>query len=943
MFRSRKMYRELSAVVLISALISLPAVAMSTTYYVDDTGGNDGNNGLTPATAWKTITHAAATVPTGTSGTPNVIMVAAGTYDNTTNTETFPINFTNNYVSLTGAGSGTTFIDAENLNDALDVDAMSFSVSGFTFQNAPDAIEISEGGFTITGNVFDTTVSDGIYANRSTSNLTSDFSYPTVSITGNTFMTTTRGIEFYVRIDSDYATENLTMSIGDVVITGNAFPLTGGTGIEVSGFYIEDLLNGTATVGNFTASNNTFTNGFYGIDYDSQIYYVEDSQITVGNVDVSNNTSTDQAGVVIDIDYWDVEDVYGDSSITLGNLTVSNNNITSDTIANPGCRGIDIDGIGDIEDIFDETVVTTGTTSISNNSVNVNDHGLYLYISYIEYLGEEYWGDTVQVTLGPINITDNTITSVADYGAYVEYYDMAYETYGQSQVILQPLAVTGNTIYSYDEAFIFYVSYWGDNMDEDSSLLVQNITIVNNTFFSTNNGGAIFDIDEAAYDMSGNSNVTVESMNISANDFVSSSGDALYFLFDDFAYYMYDNSSFLMNPITINGNGIFATNGDGIYIEYYSYYVASNMEDNSSAVTPDWIITNNTIDVTGGYTGIDLYTYSNPDDNYDHASAHYGSMLIDNNLFNINVDAGMDYGVYLYIEDVVEDAYGPTTTTFGDITITNNSMYALDNTGIYLYYNDIGYDFTGAPTLTMGDIEIASNLINTAPTGIEGYFDNLYAEDAATVTFGEFNIHDNTLTNISNTGIFAFYYNVNNDPGSASLTIGAPIVTDNIITGSSATGDGIIFEVVNDSDDITFGLTTITGNSISGFDTGIYLEDIEEASISCNYLENNAQYGILLENDGTNFPVNNNSFVNNNVGLSIGDGSHAVVDAENNWWGDKLGPVACASCNGVNPGTTGTIDYDPWLVYQIQQSRCGKPFPWVMFTPATTGMSPLTP
>ena len=90
--------------------------------------------------------------------------------------------------------------------------------------------------------------------------------------------------------------------------------------------------------------------------------------------------------------------------------------------------------------------------------------------------------------------------------------------------------------------------------------------------------------------------------------------------------------------------------------------------------------------------------------------------------------------------------------------------------------------------------------------------------------------------------------------------------------------------------------------------------------------------------------VTNNSFVDNTTwGLSVDDGYTAVVNAENNWWGDKLGPGARASCNGVNPGTMGTVDYDPWLTHRPHPFRCGQPFPWILFTPATTGMSPAVP
>ena len=46
--------------ILLSSLVMMLALAGSVSaaeYYVDATGGEDTNNGLTPETAWKTLTH----------------------------------------------------------------------------------------------------------------------------------------------------------------------------------------------------------------------------------------------------------------------------------------------------------------------------------------------------------------------------------------------------------------------------------------------------------------------------------------------------------------------------------------------------------------------------------------------------------------------------------------------------------------------------------------------------------------------------------------------------------------------------------------------------------------------------------------------------------------------------------------------------------------------
>ena len=115
------------ALVLSLGIVVLPmaspvAASPGTTYYVNAATGDDGNTGLSPDQAWKTITHAVNTVPAGGSlADPNIIQVAAGTYNNTTNGEIFAITFDNTYVKLSGAGAATTTIDGEGAGTILDI------------------------------------------------------------------------------------------------------------------------------------------------------------------------------------------------------------------------------------------------------------------------------------------------------------------------------------------------------------------------------------------------------------------------------------------------------------------------------------------------------------------------------------------------------------------------------------------------------------------------------------------------------------------------------------------------------------------------------------------------------------------------------------------------------------------------------------------------------
>ena len=116
-----------------------------TDFYVDGTNGDNINNGSTPATAWKTITHALNQVPTLMvldDQNRATVHVAASTYDTVMvegDAETFPLIMVA-YISLKGAGYADTIINAEQTNNVIE----------FTKEEeSGDTITLD--GFTITG------------------------------------------------------------------------------------------------------------------------------------------------------------------------------------------------------------------------------------------------------------------------------------------------------------------------------------------------------------------------------------------------------------------------------------------------------------------------------------------------------------------------------------------------------------------------------------------------------------------------------------------------------------------------------------------------------------------------------------------------------------------------------------------------------------------------
>lgn len=123
------MQRFLSLFAILLFCVGSPLnLAFAVDYYVSGTG-DDANDGLTSATAFRTISHAMTLVATG-----DRIIVGAGTYDQASG-ETFPIDVADG-VSIEGPGSSLAVVD-------------STSVGGITFSVGPliDATTIN--GLTI--------------------------------------------------------------------------------------------------------------------------------------------------------------------------------------------------------------------------------------------------------------------------------------------------------------------------------------------------------------------------------------------------------------------------------------------------------------------------------------------------------------------------------------------------------------------------------------------------------------------------------------------------------------------------------------------------------------------------------------------------------------------------------------------------------------------------
>jgi len=96
-------------------LAAMAPVARATDWYVDNQNGSYANNGSSPSTAWRTLTHAVLQLQPAGVGPPQTIHVAAGVYDSA-HGEQFPLSL-RPWIQILGTPGGT--ISAEQVRELV--------------------------------------------------------------------------------------------------------------------------------------------------------------------------------------------------------------------------------------------------------------------------------------------------------------------------------------------------------------------------------------------------------------------------------------------------------------------------------------------------------------------------------------------------------------------------------------------------------------------------------------------------------------------------------------------------------------------------------------------------------------------------------------------------------------------------------------------------------
>jgi parallel beta-helix repeat protein len=922
------------------------------------TAGNNSNDGLTWATAWRTITHAVETgCPAGNVSDPNIIHVAAGTY-NASGGENFAIGFEKANVSLIGAGAGNTTIDRETAGTGtiLGINATGITVQGFTLDNAQYGIEANVGGFNVLDNVFsndtDYDINTGVYVDIDETDRDTDFSFDDVLIEGNEFYIDSEGVWLLLSLDFDDTATGLNATVGDVDILDNVFDMEATDGVNLM-MYLYELTGGTVDIGDIAVSNgNEFHGGCDGVFFDSYLNDFNSTAVSVGSFMVNDNFFEDQSHAAVYIqDYYHSCNWNGTTAGTLGDLEITGNDISSNKT---NSHGIYVDYYAYWENFYDNASLTAGNVYIDDNDpIDVEHYAIYFDYYHTRYLYDDAW-----ITLGDLSIQRNSIDA-GDEGMEV-WYELGFFLYDNSALTIGDTYIADNDVDAYSYG-MFLAPWWiGCDMYGNSTVTFGNITIERNDVYA--------EINEAIYvsgphgcgrDLSGHSAVTMGDINIVDNNagivaenndaieigykycgynisdysmaafgdvniegnIIDAGCDAIKLYFDEVAYDLEENAKFLMGDTYIVDNQV-ASGGNGTYIHYRENFVGSYVEDDSYARLADYVITGNTFNVTGD--GIFFDTFGNPYYNSGNATVEFGGFLIDDN------DFSCDHGIYFDIEDVCETSWGDAVTTMGDVDITNNEFHGLDSEAVYIYYNDLQYLPEDNSALWVDTLTIVGNLVDGASNGIKVEYDMIYGAENSTTTMFGLDIYSNEVGNVTGDGIHV-RYNLDAHDNSA-VTVGRALIQDNILDGSSDNGVYMGMNVESAPNaTASVGGPLIEANTIDNWQTGIYLEDVVNGTIIDNAIRYNGDgiyldgsdnitilYNGILSNTGTGSGVHLDSGCGENTAINCNSiegnspygvyTAFATVNATNNYWGCSEGPGA-AGCDTV----IGNVTYHPCL------------------------------
>jgi parallel beta-helix repeat protein len=894
-----KIFSILFALLLVAGLslmTAVPAAAyIGNTYYVSTTGDN-GNDGLSWATALRDIQFAI------DKPFPYTIYVAAGTYyENITLT---------NGVRVLGAGADVTTIDGSNSGRVVTANSVGSGtkLDGFTITNGNQY-----GGGGMYNNGSSPTVSNcTFYENHADAyggGMYNSDSSPTV--TNCTFSSNSAAdpIVFYgfgggmYDYNSSPVVTNCTFYDNDAECTGGGMyndyhssPIvTNCTFYDntavASGGGMYNQNSSSPAVTNCTFSGNSASNGGGMFSFNS-------SPSITNNIIVSNTASTGggiyAGGTPLPI--IDYNDVWNNTPNNYVGCSAGAHDISQDPLF-VGAGDFHLQGTSPCIDVGSDAAPSLPSTDFEGDPRKVDGDGNGLAMVDMgadEYAQTEVWVDDGFNSGTPgwgydhFDKINDGVAAVANGGTVHVYAGIYNEPPTVINKSLTLESVSGNwhgtTIDNLINAEIVITDPTGP--------FTGNATI---SGFTITGGTQGINIDGLA----ASGTVTVD------NCLIYDNGAGIY------GMGTIDGDIFINNCI-ISKNGAPAT---GISLDY----VAGTVSITDSFIGAYW-------------DGITSYSGNSGDGIEIDIISETGNVLIDNNKIVNNTGNGIEDGIM--------------GGCYGQLTITNNIIGAYD------------YDLTSGAGYFGGNSGYGISIDYVGPDGVVNIDGNRIADNYWGIEFGSgFPIEGDVIIDNNYIGAWTDYttvdevlytqtYSGNDSVGIYVLTVakdGSLIIINNKVaensygipddTGihiASTNGDTIISAnyVGSWTQDIPGG-NPVTHQGNGG--PGILVNYVNNGSllIHGNTIADNIELlsGIHIQSavDTADVSVNLNDILNNGGDgvyyLYGGVGYLEYIDATNNWWGDTSGP------GGEGPGTgdevSTNVDYEPWLRVSVENALAG--------------------
>jgi Periplasmic copper-binding protein (NosD) len=281
---------------------------------------------------------------------------------------------------------------------------------------------------------------------------------------------------------------------------------------------------------------------------------------------------------------------------------------------------------------------------------------------------------------------------------------------------------------------------------------------------------------------------------------------------------------------------------------------------------------------------------------------------------------------------------GALTVGGSNVTVNGFTVIGRDGTPSVIAASDILLN-SGLNNVVIENNKLEVGEVDPGSTNGDDGFGLLTTYTTTPAAFvASLNVHDNLFVPLSSIGHRAYYIN----PGVDSFTFQNNTITGNfvryswtqakngLVANNVLTGNGSSdgFGATGAPDPTLYGATTFSGNTISNVDTGIWIDETNNVTVTHNKITSSAN-AVRVTDEG-DFPGQYDpttvSITRNN--LAVGAANNGIegstlsssVDGTCNWWGNVSGPGAIAS--GTGSLVTANVNYTPWLQSSDLDSSC---------------------